>query len=47
MNVDLTAANENMDMPAHVQTYNNFMRFVRFGITAVVVLLIFMALVLT
>jgi hypothetical protein len=36
-----------MDMPAHVQTYNNFMRFVRYGIAAVVLLLIFMALALT
>ena len=47
MNIDQADANENMDMPAHVKTYESFMGFVKFGIGAVVTLLILMAIFLT
>jgi len=47
MNIDMAEANENMDMPAHVRTYRNFSSFVKYGIGAVVILLIGMAIFLT
>jgi hypothetical protein len=47
MNIDMADANENMDMPAHVQTYRNFSVFVKYGIGTVVILLIGMAIFLT
>jgi hypothetical protein len=47
MNLDLTEANENMDMPAHVRTYANFMTFVKYGIGAVAIIVIGMAIFLT
>ncbi len=47
MNIDQADANENMDMPAHVKTYKNFMTFMKFGIGAIVVVLIGMAIFLT
>lgn len=47
MNIDQADANENMDMPAHVKTYQSFMSFVKFGIAFVVILMIMMALFLT
>jgi hypothetical protein len=47
MNIDQADANENMDMPAHVKTYQNFMTFMKFGIGTVVIVLICMAIFLT
>ncbi|MBI4724799.1 MAG: aa3-type cytochrome c oxidase subunit IV [Rhodomicrobium sp.] len=47
MNIDMTAANENMDMPAHVKTYRNFMTLVKYSIATVVIILIAMAFFLT
>jgi hypothetical protein len=47
MNIDMAAANENMDMPAHVRTYKNFGTFVKYTIGAIVILLTGMAILLT
>jgi hypothetical protein len=47
MNIDMADANENMDMPAHVRTYQNFGTFVKYAIGVVAVLLIGMAIFLT
>jgi hypothetical protein len=47
MNIDQADANENMDMPAHIKTYESFMGFVKFGIGCVVILIILMAIFLT
>jgi len=46
MNLDTTDSNENMDMPAHLKTYGNFMRFVKYGIATVATILILMAIFL-
>ncbi len=45
--IDMTDANESMDMPAHVRTYQNFVSFVKYGVGAIVILLIAMAIFLT
>ena len=45
--IDMTTANDNMDMAAHIRTYRNFVSFVKYGIAAIVVLLIGMAIFLT
>jgi hypothetical protein len=47
MNIDLTDANENMDMGAHVRTYENFGLFVKVSIASVAIVLIGMAIFLT
>ncbi|MGO9547042.1 MAG: aa3-type cytochrome c oxidase subunit IV [Rhodomicrobium sp.] len=47
MQIDLADANENMDMPAHVDTYRHFVGFVKYSIGALVILLIGMAIFLT
>jgi hypothetical protein len=47
MQVDLTEANENMDMPAHARTYHHFTQFVKYSIGAVAIVLIGMAIFLT
>jgi hypothetical protein len=47
MNVDLTDANENMDMAAHVRTYENFGIFVKVSIACIAIVLIGMAIFLT
>ncbi len=47
MKIDMTDANENMDMPAHVKTYQTFMSFTKFGIASVVIILVGMAYFLT
>ncbi len=43
MKIDQTEANKNMDMPAHVRTYENFVIFVKWGIATVAIILIAMA----
>lgn len=47
MHIDMTEANENMDMPTHVQTYRKFASMVKYSIGGIVVLLILMAVFLT
>jgi hypothetical protein len=47
MNIDLTDANQNMDMGAHVRTYENFGLFVKVSIASVAIMLIGMAIFLT
>jgi hypothetical protein len=47
MNIDLTGANENMDMAAHVRSYTNFGLFVKVSIASVVIILVGMAIFLT
>jgi hypothetical protein len=47
MNIDQAEANGNMDMPAHVKTYRNFVTFVKFSIATVAIVLIGMAIFLT
>ena len=47
MNIDQTEANEHMDMPAHVKTYQTFNAFVKYGILTVVIILVGMAYFLT
>ncbi len=46
MSVDTSQGNENMDYTAHEQTYHLFIRLVQYGIGAVVVILIGMAILL-
>jgi hypothetical protein len=46
MNIDLSDANENMDMAAHVKTYENFGIFVKVSIATVAIVLIGMAIFL-
>ncbi len=43
MKIDQAEANKNMDMPAHVRTYEGFMTFVKWGVATVVIILIAMA----
>lgn len=47
MKIDLTNANENMDMQAHVKTYTSFMTFVKFAVLIIALILIGMAVFLT
>jgi hypothetical protein len=47
MNIDQADANENMDMPTHVKTYNNFMSFLKYAIGTIALVLIGMAIFLT
>jgi Bacterial aa3 type cytochrome c oxidase subunit IV len=47
MNIDLTEANENMDMAAHVRTFHNFGNFIKYTIAVLAVLLAGMAIFLT
>ena len=47
MNIDLTDANQSMDMAAHVRTYENFGIFVKLSIASVAIVLIGMAIFLT
>jgi hypothetical protein len=47
MNIDLTDANEKMDMAAHVRTYENFGLFVKVSIASIAIILIGMAIFLT
>ena len=47
MNIDLADANKNMDMGAHVRTYENFGIFVKVSIAAVAIVMIGMAIFLT
>jgi hypothetical protein len=47
MKIDLTDANENMDMAAHVKTYENFGLFVKVSIASVAIVLTGMAIFLT
>jgi Bacterial aa3 type cytochrome c oxidase subunit IV len=47
MNIDMSAADESMDMPAHVRTYENFGSFVKYSIGAIAIVLIGMAIFLT
>jgi hypothetical protein len=47
MNIDFAEANENMDMAAHVRTYENFGIFVKVSIASVAIILIGMAIFLT
>jgi Bacterial aa3 type cytochrome c oxidase subunit IV len=47
VNIDQTNANENMDMPAHLKTYENFVTFVKFAVGTVAIVLIGMAILLT
>ena len=47
MNIDLIDANGNMDMNAHVRTYENFGIFVKVSIAAIAIILIGMAIFLT
>jgi Bacterial aa3 type cytochrome c oxidase subunit IV len=46
MNIDLSDANEGMDMAAHVKTYENFGIFVKVSIASVAIVLIGMAIFL-
>jgi hypothetical protein len=43
MNIDDSNANPAMDMPAHIKTYRSFVRFVQFGVLAVVIILVLLA----
>jgi Bacterial aa3 type cytochrome c oxidase subunit IV len=47
MQIDMTDANENMDMPAHEKTYGNFVSFVKYSVAFIALLLIAMAIFLT
>ena len=47
MNIDLADANKNMDMDAHVRTYQNFGIFVKVSLASVAIILIGMAIFLT
>lgn len=47
MHIDLTDANENMDMADHVRTYRKFANLVKYSAAAVLVLLICLAIFLT
>ena len=47
MDKDQSNVNESMDMPAHEKTYKNFTGFVIFGIVAVAIILVGMAIFLT
>ena len=47
MNIDLADANKNMDMDAHVRTYQNFGIFVKVSLASVAIILIGMAVFLT
>jgi hypothetical protein len=47
MNIDMSAADESMDMPAHVRTYENFGSFVKYSIGTIAIVLIGMAIFLT
>jgi hypothetical protein len=47
MNIDMSAANESMDMPAHVRTYKNFGSFAKYSIGTIAIVLIGMAVFLT
>jgi hypothetical protein len=46
VNVDQSEANKNMDMPAHVRTYENFMTFTKWSIAFIAIILIAMAIFL-
>ena len=47
MHIDMTEANENMDMAAHAQSYRKFATLVTYSIGGIAVLLILMAVFLT
>jgi Bacterial aa3 type cytochrome c oxidase subunit IV len=47
MHIDMTEANANMDMAAHVQTYRKFATLVMYSIGGLAALLILMAIFLT
>ena len=47
MHIDLTDANESMDMAAHVQTYRKFTTLVKYSAGAILLLLACMAIFLT
>jgi len=47
MQIDMTDANENMDMPAHERTYRTFVSFAKYSVAFIALLLIAMAIFLT
>jgi aa3 type cytochrome c oxidase subunit IV len=47
MSFDQAEVNENMDMPAHVQTYESFLTFLKYSVATVAFVLICMAIFLT
>lgn len=47
MNVDQADASEHMDMAAHIRTYENFTTVAKYGIVAIALLLILMAVFLS
>lgn len=40
MDIDISKTNSNMDYAAHLQTYKDFLRFLKFGAISVAVILI-------
>ena len=46
MSVDTSQGNENMDYPAHEQTYHAFIKLMQYGVAAIAVTLIGMAIFL-
>jgi hypothetical protein len=46
MTVDMAEANENMDYPQHQETYDLFVKLVKYGTLSVAIILILMAIFL-